>query len=113
MQNEVCCAPFSYQWCKDKVDASVLRGAVAFGGATAELVDDANDDKKRMSNRARKNILKVIVEQGFNGELHDDIEKAFMKKKRFKVFALTKRVVALHTTKSGISIQINIKSTMI
>jgi hypothetical protein len=65
-----------------------------------------------MSNRARKNILKVIVEQGLNGELHDDMEKAFVKKKRFKVFSLTKRVIwkvnlgerrseALHTAKSG------------
>jgi hypothetical protein len=81
----------SFQWREDKVDASVLRGAVAFWGATSELVDDADGDKKRMSNRARKNILKVIVEQGFNGELHDDMEKAFVKKKRFKVFALTKK----------------------
>ena len=53
----------SFQWREDKVDASVLRGAVAFWGATSELVDDAAEDKKRMSNRARKNILKVIVEQ--------------------------------------------------
>ncbi len=80
----------SFQWREDKVDASVLRGAVTFWGATSELVDDCDEDKKRMSNRARKNILKVIVEQGFNGELHDDMEKAFVKKKRFKVFALTK-----------------------
>jgi hypothetical protein len=55
------------------------------------LVDDADEEKKRMSNRARKHIPKVIVEQGFNGELHDDMEKAFVKKKRFKVFALTKK----------------------
>jgi hypothetical protein len=38
----------SFQWREDKVDASVLRGAVAFWGATSELVDDADDDKKRM-----------------------------------------------------------------
>jgi hypothetical protein len=44
----------SFQWREGKVDASVLRGAVAFRGATAELVDDANDEQKRMSNRARK-----------------------------------------------------------
>jgi hypothetical protein len=81
----------SFQWREDKVDASVLRGAVGFWGATSELVgDDADEEQKRMSNRARKNILKVIIEQGFNGELHDDMEKAFVKKKRFKVFALTK-----------------------
>ena len=69
----------------------MLRGAVGVWGATSELVvDDADEEQKRMSNRARKNILKVIIEQGFNGELHDDMEKAFVKKKRFKVFALTK-----------------------
>ncbi len=44
-----------------------------------------------MSNKARKNILKVIVEQGFNGELHDDLEKDFVKKKCFKVFTLVKK----------------------
>jgi hypothetical protein len=71
-------------------DASVLRGAVAFWAATPEGVQDDNDIKKRMSNKARKNILKVLIEQGFNGELHDDLEKAFVKKKRFKVFTLTK-----------------------
>ncbi len=54
-------------------------------------MQEDNEDKKRMSNKARKNILKVIVEQGFNGELHDDLEKAFVKKKRFKVFTLTKK----------------------
>jgi hypothetical protein len=78
----------SFQWRKDKVDASVLRGAVAFWGATVELVEDDNEEQKRMSNKARQNILKVIVEQGFNIELHDDMEKVFVKKKRFKVFAL-------------------------
>ena len=81
----------SFEWREDKVDASVLRGVVAFWGATAEVVDDADDDKKRRSNKARQNILKIIVEQGFNGELHAGMEKAFMKKKRFKVFALTKK----------------------
>ena len=81
----------SFDWREDRVDASVLRGAVAFWGATCELVEDANEEQKRMSNKARQNILKVIVEQGFNGELHDDMEKAFVKKKRFKVFALGKK----------------------
>ena len=81
----------SFDWREDRVDASVLRGAVAFWGATCELVEDANEEQKRMSNKARQNILKVIVEQGFNGELHDDMEKAFVKKKRFKVFALAKK----------------------
>jgi hypothetical protein len=33
----------SFQWREDKFDASVLRGAVAFWGATSELVDDAED----------------------------------------------------------------------
>jgi hypothetical protein len=42
----------SFQWREDKVDASVLRGAVAFWGATSESVDDCDEDKKRMSNRA-------------------------------------------------------------
>jgi len=81
----------SFEWREDKVDASVLRGAVAFWGATAEVVDDDDDEKKRRSNKARQNILKIIVEQGFNGELHACMEKAFVKKKRFKVFALTKK----------------------
>jgi hypothetical protein len=53
-------------------------------------VQDDHNDKKRMSNRARKNILKVIVGQCFNGELHDDLEKSFVKKKRFKVIGLVK-----------------------
>jgi len=44
-----------------------------------------------LSNKARQNILKVIVEQGFNGELYDAMEKDFVKKKRFKVFALSKK----------------------
>ena len=81
----------SFQWREDKVDASVLRGTVAFWAATAEVVDDDDDEKKRRSNKARQNILKIIVEQGFNGELHAGMEKAFVKKKRFKVFALTKK----------------------
>ena len=34
----------SFQWREDKVDASVLRGAVAFWGATSELVDDCDED---------------------------------------------------------------------
>ena len=29
--------------------------------------------------------------QGFNGELQDELEKDFMKRKRFKVFAVTKK----------------------
>ncbi len=33
----------------------------------------------------------MIVEQGFNGKRYDDLEKEFVKKKRFKVFALTKK----------------------
>ena len=81
----------SFDWREDKVDASVLRGAVAFWGATTGLVEDDTEEQKRISNKARQNILKVIVEQGFNGELHDDMEKAFVKKKRFKVFALGKK----------------------
>ena len=100
----------SFDWREDKVDASVLRGAVAFWGATTGLVEDDTEEQKRISNKARQNILKVIVEQGFNGELHDDMEKAFVKKKRFKVFSLGKRVIwkvnlavrpliALHTAK--------------
>jgi hypothetical protein len=51
----------SFQWREDKVDASELRGAVAFWGATAEVVDDADDEKKRRSNKARQNILKIIT----------------------------------------------------
>ncbi len=81
----------SFNWREGNVDASVLRGAVAFWAATPEGVQDDYNDKKRMSNKARKNILKVIVEQGFNGELHDDLEKSFMKKKRFKVFGLVEK----------------------
>jgi hypothetical protein len=75
----------SFQWREDKVDASVLRGAVAFWGATSELADDADEEKKRMSNRARKNILKVIVEQGFSGELHDDMD--LMKTQLLKTYS--------------------------
>jgi hypothetical protein len=57
----------SFDWREEKVDASVLRGAVAFWGATAEVVDEADEDKKRRSNKARQKILQIIVEQGFNG----------------------------------------------
>ena len=74
----------SFDWREDKVDASVLRGAVAFWGATTGLVEDDTEEQKRISNKARQNILKVIVEQGFNGELHDDMEKAFVKKKKIQ-----------------------------
>ena len=81
----------SFQWREPYVDASVLRGAVAFWGATPDPGEDANEEKTRLSNKARQNILKVIVEQGFNGELYDAMEKDFVKKKRFKVFALSKK----------------------
>jgi len=81
----------SFQWREQHVDASVLRGAVAFWGATPDPVEDVHEDKTRMSNKARQNILKVIVEQGFNGELYDEMEKHFVQKKRFKVFALMKK----------------------
>jgi len=81
----------TFNWREAHVDASVLRGAVAFWAATPEGLQEDNEDKKRMSNKARKKILKVIVEQGFNGELHDELEKDFVKKKRFKVFTLVKK----------------------
>ena len=81
----------SFQWREQHVDASVLRGAVAFWAGTPDPVEDDNEEKTRVSNKARQNILKVIVEQGFNGELYDALEKDFVKKKRFKVFALTKK----------------------
>jgi hypothetical protein len=53
--------------------------------------EDVNEEKTRLSNKARQNILKVIVEQGFNGELFDAMEKDFVKKKIFKVFAFSKK----------------------
>ena len=81
----------SFQWREQHVDASVLRGAVAFWGGTPDPLEDANEEKTRLSNKGRQNILKVIVEQGFNGELYDALEKDFVKKKRFKVFALAKK----------------------
>ena len=81
----------SFQWREQHVDASVLRGAVAFWAGTPDPVEDDNEEKTRVSNKARQNILKVIVEQGFNGELYDALEKDFVKKKRFKVFALSKK----------------------
>ncbi len=58
----------SFDWREEKVDASVLCGAVAFWGATAEVVDEADEDRKRRSNKARQKKLQIIVEQGFNGE---------------------------------------------
>jgi hypothetical protein len=81
----------SFNWREANVDASVLRGAIAFWAATPEGVLEENEEKKRMPNKARKKILKVIVEQGFNGELHDELEKDFVKKKRFKVFTLVRK----------------------
>ncbi len=71
----------------------MLRGVIAFWAATPNSAQDVNDEKKRMSNKARKNILKGIVDQGFNGELHDESGKEFVKKKNFKVFSLTKKVI--------------------
>ena len=35
----------SFDWREEKVDALVLRGAVAFWVATAEVVDEADEDK--------------------------------------------------------------------
>ena len=55
------------------------------------LDNEQNGENKRISCRARKQILKVIIEQGFNGELHDELEKEFMDKIRFKVFTLAKK----------------------
>jgi hypothetical protein len=81
----------TFDWRERHVDAAVLRGVVAFWAATPDPVEDDMEDKKRLSNKARKNILKVIVEQGFHGELYDDLKKEFVQKKRFKVFALTKK----------------------
>jgi hypothetical protein len=37
----------SFQWREDKVDASVLRGAVVFWGATSELVELTRPMKKK------------------------------------------------------------------
>jgi hypothetical protein len=81
----------TFDWRERHVDAAVLRGVVAFWAATPDPVEADMEDKKRLSNKARKNILKVIVEEGFHGELYDDLEKEFVQKKRFKVFALTKK----------------------
>ena len=50
----------SFQWREDKVDASVLRGAVGFGGATSELVvDDADEEQKRCPIGHEKTYLKL------------------------------------------------------
>lgn len=81
----------SFNWREKNVDAAVLRGAVAFWGATKAPGHEQNGENKRISCRARKQILKVIIEQGFNGELHDELEKEFMDKIRFKVFTLAKK----------------------
>jgi DNA repair exonuclease SbcCD ATPase subunit len=81
----------SFNWREKNVDDAVLRGAVAFWGATKAPGHLENGENKRISCRARKQILKVIIEQGFNGELHDELEKEFMDKIRFKVFALAKK----------------------
>jgi hypothetical protein len=51
----------SFQWREPYVDASVLRGAVAFWGATPDPEKDENEEKTRLSNKARQNILKVIL----------------------------------------------------
>jgi hypothetical protein len=78
----------SFKWEEETTDALVLRGAVAFWGATDAL--DLPNQNLRRSKEARKKILKSIIEDGFQGELHDELEKEFVKKKRFKVFALAK-----------------------
>ncbi len=44
-----------------------------------------------MSCLARKQTLKMIIKQGFNGDLHDELEKEFIDKTRFKVFPLAKK----------------------
>ena len=81
----------SFQWREQNVDAVVLRGAVAFWAATENPGEVDDEEAKRTSSKVRKQILKVIVAQGFNGELQDELEKDFMKRKRFKVFALSKK----------------------
>ena len=81
----------SFQWREQNVDAVVLRGAVAFWAATESPGEVDDEEAKRTSSKVRKQILKVIVAQGFNGELQDELEKDFMKRKRFKVFALSKK----------------------
>jgi DNA repair exonuclease SbcCD ATPase subunit len=70
----------SFNWREKNVNAAVLRGAVTFWGATKAPGHQENGENKRISCLARKQILKVIIEQGFNGELHDELEKEFMEK---------------------------------
>ncbi len=80
-----------FQWRERNVDAVVLRGAVAFWAATENPGEIDDEEAKRTSSKVRKQILKVIVAQGFNGELQDELEKDFVKRKRFKVVALSKK----------------------
>ncbi len=81
----------SFQWREQNVDAVVLRGGVAFWAATAVPGEVDDEDAKRTSSKVRKQILQVIVAQGFNGELQDELEKDFLKRMRCKVFAVSKK----------------------
>ena len=80
----------SFKWKEDSVEASVLRGAVAFWGATQDDATEEDELNQRTSREARKKILKAIIDDGFQGELHDELELEFVRKKRFKVFTLAK-----------------------
>ncbi len=57
--------------------------SIAFWGATDAL--DVPNQNLRRSKEARKQILKSIIEDGFQGELHDELEKEFVKKKRMSL----------------------------
>jgi hypothetical protein len=85
--NEVC-FDRSIKWHEENFYAERLHSG---GGATQDQDEDDPDENHRTTKETRKNILKAIIEEGFQGELHDELEKEFIKKKQFKVFTLAKK----------------------
>ena len=78
----------SFRWKEKDVDPVVLKGAVAFWGATVDK--ESRGRGKRTSKEMRKTILKAMFKHGFDGELEAEFEKDVIKKKRWNVFELAR-----------------------
>jgi len=78
----------SFRWKEKEVDPVVLKGAVAFWGATVDK--ERRGRGKRTSKEMRKTILKAMFKHGFDGELEAEFEKDVIKKKRWNVFELAR-----------------------
>ncbi len=80
------------------MDSDLFRVATAFWGATQD--NSKTEISTRTTKEMRKNNLKALMKQCFDGELYVKIEKEIMKKVRFKVFKLA-RLSDLEKTYEG------------